>query len=121
NPDLRPEETLNFEVSTLYEGEGFTVGATAFHTKFDDKLVQRDLLDENGDSVLWLESPQYWGGDGQLHYRRIIENVNIDKAIISGLELTGDWSIRPTLTARASYTYTKSEQQSGTYAGFPLA
>ena len=121
NPDLRPEETLNFEVSTLYEGEGFTVGATAFHTKFDDKLVQRDLLDDNGDSVLWLEGPQYWGGDGQLHYRRIIENVNIDKAIISGLELTGDWSINPTLTARASYTYTKSEQKSGTYAGFPLA
>ena len=36
-------------------------------------------------------------------------------------ELTANWEATDTLTFRASYTYTDSEQQTGTYAGFPLA
>lgn len=128
NPDLDPEETVNFEVASVYEGEGFRVSATAFHTKFDNKLQQRSLgTDTDGDGVLepgeyeyWTDGPQYPGAGGPQYYR-IIQNFNVDEATISGLELAGDWAITPTLTTRASYTYTKSEQKSGDFAGFPLA
>lgn len=44
NPDLKPEETLNFELSTVYEADTFTLSATAFHTKFDNKLQQKKAL-----------------------------------------------------------------------------
>ncbi|KRW93357.1 ligand-gated channel protein [Paracoccus sp. MKU1] len=127
NPDLKPEETLNFELSTVYEADTFTLSATAFHTKFDNKLQQKSLgTDTDGDGVIdeyeyWTDGPQYLGSDGELYYRRIIQNFNVDEAEISGLELAGDWDITPTLSARASYTYTKSEQKTGDFAGFPLA
>src|SRR5690606_5512314 len=82
--------------------------------------------DTNGDGILdeydyWTDGPQYVGSDGQLYYRRIIQNFNVDEAEISGVELAGDWNITPDLAARASYTYTKSEQKTGDFAGFPLA
>ncbi|SMG09039.1 TonB-dependent receptor domain-containing protein [Paracoccus sp. J56] len=127
NPDLKPEKTLNFELAAVYEADTFTVSATAFHTKFEDKLQQRSLgRDTNGDGILdeydyWTDGPQYVGSDGQLYYRRIIQNFNVDEAEISGVELAGDWNITPDLSARASYTYTKSEQKTGDFAGFPLA
>src|SRR5690606_35813387 len=69
----------------------------------------------------WTDGPQYRAGDGSLHYYDIFRNYNVDEAEISGLELTGDWAITDTLSARASYTYTRSRQQSGDYRGFPLA
>ena len=115
NADLKPEQTTNFEIGAIYEGSGFTVGATAFHTRFKDKLLQ-ELTDE-----LWTDGPQYTAGDGSLHDYRIYRNFNVDRAEISGLELTGDWAITDTLSARASYTYTHSRQKSGDFAGFPLA
>lgn len=127
NPDLKPEETVNFELASVFEGDGFRVSATAFHTKFDNKLQQRSLgTDTDGDGIIdipeyWTDGPQYPDSEGNLHYRRLIQNFNVDEATISGLELAGDWAITPTLTTRASYTYTKSEQKSGDFAGFPLA
>src|SRR5690606_1903175 len=85
NPDLKPEKTLNFELAAVYEADTFTVSATAFHTKFEDKLQQRSLgRDTNGDGILdeydyWTDGPQYVGSDGQLYYRRIIQNFNVDE------------------------------------------
>ena len=114
NAELDPEQTTNFELGAVYEGSGFTVGATAFHTRFKDKLLQERTTDK------WTEGPQNTASYGSLHYYDVFRNFNVDKAEISGLELTGDWSITDTVTARASYTYTRSRQKSGDYVGFPL-
>ncbi|WP_126156193.1 TonB-dependent receptor domain-containing protein [Paracoccus haematequi] len=121
NDELDPEKTTNIEIGAVYEGSTFTVGATAFHTRFKDKLQQKILENPDGTPVLWTDGPQYTAADGSLQYYRIFQNFNVDKAEITGLELTGDWSITPTLNARASYTYTKSKQKSGEFDGFPLA
>src|SRR5690606_18439613 len=48
------------------------------------------------------------------------EHFNIDGAVIQGLELTAGWEVTPTLTLRGNYTYTHSEQTSGTFEGEPL-
>lgn len=115
NPDLEPEETINFEVGTVYESGPFAFSATAFHTKFENKL-QQIRTDEK-----WTDGPQYLAGDGNRYDYDIFRNFNIDEADISGLELAGDWDITPTLSARATYTYTKSEQKGGAFKGLPLA
>ena len=115
NPDLDPEETTNVELGAIYEGGSFTVGATAFHTRFRNKL-QQIRTDE-----VWTDGPRYTGADGELYYYSIYRNFNVDEAEITGLELTGDWEITSTLSTRASYTYTKSEQKTGDFAGFPVA
>ena len=115
NADLAPEQTTNLELAAIYEGSGFTVGATAFHTRFKDKLLQERTDEE------WTAGPPYMEDlDGNPVYYDIFRNFNVDKAEISGVELTGDWGLTNTLTARASYTYTRSRQKSGDYVGFPL-
>ncbi len=121
NADLEPEETTNIEIGTVYESGAFTFSATAFHTRFKNKLQQITLENPDGSPVLWTDGPQYTAADGSLQYYRIYQNFNVDKAEITGLELAGDWDITPTLAARATYTYTKSEQKSGDFEGFPLA
>lgn len=127
NSDLEPEKTTNFELGGSYEGGNFTISATAFHTKFKNKLQQQILgQDTDGDGIVdipeyWLDGPQYRASDGSLHYYRIYQNFNVDRATISGVELAGDWDITDSLTARATYTYTKSKQKSGEFKNFPLA
>lgn len=121
NADLEPEETTNIEIGTVYETGAFTFSATAFHTRFKNKLQQVTLQNPDGSPVLWTDGPQYTGTDGSLNYYRIYQNFNVDKAEITGLELAGDWDITPTLAARATYTYTRSRQKSGDFEGFPLA
>lgn len=114
NADLDPEETTNVELGTVYEADSFSVSATAFHTKFKNKLQQINT------ETLWEDGPEYRGADGNTYKYLVYRNFNVDRAEISGVELAGDWSISSSLAARASYTYTKSEQKTGDYAGFPL-
>src|SRR5690606_13293769 len=45
---------------------------------------------------------------------------NIDKVIIQGLELAGRWQIADAWALRGNYTYTDSEQKSGSNKGRPL-
>lgn len=121
NPDLDPEETTNFEMAAIYEASAYTLSATAFHTKFKNKL-QQDIADANGDGIpdRW-DGTQYTGADGQQYSYIVYQQFNVDEATVSGLELTGDWSITPDLLMRATYTYTKSKQKTGDFRGFPLA
>lgn len=115
NTDLDPEETVNFEVGAVYEGDSFNVSATAFHTRFKNKLAQV-VTDE-----YWTDGPQYTAADGNAYDYRIYRSFNVDRAEITGLELAGDWDITDNLSARASYTYTRSRQKTGDFEGFPLA
>lgn len=115
NPDLKPETTTNIEFGGVYQGDEFTISAMAFHTKFKNKL-QQVLTDD-----LWTDGPQYTATDGSRHYYRIYRNFNVDRANINGVEVAGDWNLTDNISARATYTYTKSKQKTGTFAGFPLA
>ncbi|MEE2860552.1 MAG: TonB-dependent receptor [Pseudomonadota bacterium] len=115
NGDLDPEETVNVEIGGIYDGGTYSLGATAFHTRFKNKL-QQIRTDEK-----WTDGPRYQADDGAFYFYDIFRNFNVDRAEITGLELTGDWGVTPSLSVRASYTYTDSEQKTGDFAGFPLA
>lgn len=115
NPDLSAEKTTNIEIGALYEASSYSLSATAYHTRFRDKLQQVNTGD------LWLDGPQYTAADGSLHHYLIYRNFNVDRATIKGLELAGDWQVTDTLSARAAWSYTKSAQDTGEYKGFPLA
>ncbi|WP_241557856.1 TonB-dependent receptor domain-containing protein [Falsirhodobacter deserti] len=115
NADLEPEETTNVELGAIYEGLGYSLGATIFHTKFKNKL-QQIRTDEK-----WLDGPQYTDSNGNPQYYDIFRNYNVDEAVVQGVELTGNWDMTNTLSMRASYTYTDSEQRTGDFEGFPLA
>lgn len=126
NPDLQPERSTNIELGAVYEGAQFSASATAFYTRFSDKISNAatgmlinpetgDIIDPLGgagcDSAALGPYPGYYC---------LWQNFNIDNAVIRGIELSGDWQATDTLSLRASYALTDSEQRSGQFAGFPL-
>lgn len=68
NPDLKPETTQNFEIGASWDRGGWSLGVTAFHTDFENKLNKRLLPVSLGGGVNWQEY------------------VNVDEAVTSGIE-----------------------------------
>jgi outer membrane receptor for ferrienterochelin and colicins len=103
NPDLKPETSTNYEVSALWSNrDNLQAGATLFYNDFQDKLST-------------VTTDRLWNG------YIVMDRVNVDKAVIRGVELTGQWDITASVLLKANYTYTDSEQKSGANAGAPLA
>ncbi|PTE21060.1 TonB-dependent receptor [Cereibacter changlensis JA139] len=127
NPDLEPEESTSFELSALWDNQSnLTLGATAFHTDFRKKLSNMntgtlidpdtgDVIDPLGGAACNAAALGPYPG-----YSCLWRSFNIDDAVIRGIELTASWEATPDIRLRGSYTYTDSEQKTGSYAGFPL-
>ena len=103
NPSLKPETSTNYEASALWSNrDDLSAGVTVFYNDFQDKLST-------------VTTDRLWNG------YVVMDRVNVDKAVIRGLELTGQWDITDDVLVRGNYTYTDSEQKSGANAGAPLA
>ncbi|MEE4128621.1 TonB-dependent receptor domain-containing protein [Pseudomonas viridiflava] len=103
NPDLKPETSTNYELSALWSNRNdLSAGATVFYNDFQDKLST-------------VTTTERWNGF------IVMDRVNVDKAVIKGIELNGRWDITPDVSLKGNYTYTDSEQKSGANAGAPLA
>ncbi len=103
NSGLKPESSTNYEMSLLWSNrDDLSAGATVFYNDFKDKL-STVTTDQVSNGLI------------------VMERVNVDKAVIQGLELNGRWQINQAVALKANYTYTDSEQKSGANAGAPLA
>ncbi|MEC5320085.1 TonB-dependent receptor [Brenneria populi subsp. brevivirga] len=103
NPNLKPETSTNYELAAMWTNrDNLSASATFFYNDFQDKLST-------------VTTDRLWNG------YIIMERVNIDKAEIRGVELTGSWKITPELSLKGNYTYLDSEQKSGGNSGAPLA
>lgn len=103
NPDLKPESSTNYEISAMWSNrDDLSAGATLFYNDFEDKLST-------------VTTSEQWEG------LTVMERVNLDKAVIRGLELNGSWQALPSVALKGNYTYLDSEQKSGANQGAPLA
>ncbi|MBX8572820.1 TonB-dependent receptor [Pseudomonas cichorii] len=103
NPDLKPETSTNYELSALWSNRNnLSAGATVFYNDFQDKLST-------------VTTTEVWNGF------IVMDRVNVDKAVIQGVELNGRWDVTSAVALKANFTYTDSEQKSGANAGAPLA
>lgn len=110
--NLEAEKSTSYEFSVLWDNQdSLQLGATYFYTDFKDKVTDRQVIDSNGKQVEWSVDPNYV----------LYENLNIDNAVMQGVELTGTWVATETINLRGNYTYTDSDQKSGDYKGLPLA
>lgn len=115
NPDLQPETSTSNELAVYWQhpaGHGFN--ATLFHNTFDDKIASQPC---GPGTTLECSST---GDYADLGYATSSKTVNIDEVVIKGAELAGRWKISPAFGFRANYTFTDSEQKSGSEAGLPL-
>jgi outer membrane receptor for ferrienterochelin and colicins len=108
NPDVKPEMSVNYEVSLAYTNKdtGFGASLTAYHSNFKDRISSETIC--TAPSVC-----EYKG----VTYDSITSYINIGRAVIQGLEATLNYDISPSASLSATYTYTDSEIKSGGTSG----
>lgn len=115
NPDLAAETSVSTELAVYWNhADGHNVNLTLFQNDFDDKIASQPCGATT--NIACVSTGDY----ADLGYATSSKTVNIDKVTIQGAELAGRWLISDSLTLRANYTYTDSEQKSGANKGQPL-
>jgi len=121
NPDLQPETSTNSEVAVYWNPTSSSgINVTLFQNDFKDKIASTTVAPcaVTGGVRPCANLGAYWevlglGGS-------ISQPINIDKARIRGAEIAGQLRIGSGISVRANYTYTDSEQLSGSSIGLPL-
>lgn len=106
NPNLSPEKSLTKEIGVMYDTtQGTLASLTLFDNEFEDKIT-RVACASCGPANSFGRLPTTF--------------VNVDNAITRGIEATLATELTKELKLTSSYTFTKSEQKSGEFAGKPL-
>lgn len=115
NPNLKPEKSISQEIGFTWNNrENLNLGLTVFNTQFKDKISEvRRCSDPDGQPTCHV----FPGDEG---YKFISDRVNVDKAIMRGIEAVATWDITDQLRLNSNYTFTYSKQKSGDFAGQPL-
>ncbi|WP_321314292.1 TonB-dependent receptor domain-containing protein [Halarcobacter sp.] len=118
NPDLEPETSVSYEASISYDNaDDLSASLTVYKTDFEDMITRSDYyVCPSGTSTCNYNGETYTVSNSY----GFKEMINIDEAEIKGIELTTDYQITQDLKYRHSYTYTDSEQKTGSSAGEPL-
>ncbi len=85
NPALKPEESTSYEIGISYDRDGFQLGATYFHTDFDNKIQYAPLGFRQG---------RWW-----------TRMENVQRARTRGLEATAVAPLTPKLAWRTNVTW----------------
>lgn len=105
NKDLGPEKSLTYEGGLAYNNAdlGLSTSLMIYSTKFEDKIQRLPRVCEANVACTWQ------GNTYPSHANGWTTMVNLDEAVIQGLEFTTDYDITEKLKYRQSYTYTDSE------------
>lgn len=121
NPDLEPEKSVNSELAVYWQSlngdHDFNI--TLFKNDFKDKIISGDDV-PSCEATGGAKPCVNLGGYEDLGAGLFFQKVNIDEAEIQGVELAGKTTLGYGLALKGNYTYTDSEQKSGTQKGYPL-
>ncbi|MGF6213733.1 ligand-gated channel protein [Comamonas sp. 4034] len=119
NPNLKPEKSTSQELGLIWDNrQNFSSSLTLFNTNFKDKITEvRSCEDtEGGGRAIVTGNCSIYGTP----YKFISDRVNVDEATMRGIEATATWKASDDLRLATNYTFTRSEQKSGAFAGKPL-
>lgn len=121
-PGLKPETSRNFELAAYYDSDDFGFNATAFLNRFKDKIAKGGVYPNcevaQPGSGHCVDIGSGWAALG---YSTFAQTINIDTAETRGVELAGHYRLARGWQLRGNYTWTRSEQTSGTDKGRPIA
>lgn len=111
NPNLRPEQSWNYEFSLLSSNDYYDAGATYFYTFFWDKIDIKGLPNNQASAFCGVTSCS--------------QAVNVDKSYLQGLELFLSLKNLYGFSLDTSYTYIDSKQLENSLTpslkGYPLS
>lgn len=120
SPHLDPEVTTNTEFGVYFDNlNDFSANATIFHNKFKDKIDTGTALP----NCFFTAAPNQPGCvsyGSSFVQEEFAQEINIGEAETQGLELATSWRFAPDWRVGLNYTYTDSEQRSGSNKGGPL-
>lgn len=120
SPGLTPETSTSYEAGLYYDGQGvFSGNVTLFNNDFTDKIASGSGVPNCRYSV----APNLPGCVDVGNFPNVdlfSQSINIDKARTRGVEVATRFAFTPTLSLSANYTYTETEQLSGSEEGLPL-
>jgi len=115
NPDLQPETSTSTEVAVYWQSPaGHNFNLTLFRNEFEDKITSQAC--GPGTTLACTSAGEY----ADIGYASSNRTVNLDEVVIQGAEVAGRWQISEAFAFRANYTFTDSEQKSGSEIGLPL-
>ena len=85
NPNLKPEESTNYEIGVNYTGFGTDLGLTFFHTDFKNKIAYSPL--------------------GYFYGNWFTRNENIQSAVTRGIEMVANFPVLDNLKWNNNATY----------------
>ncbi|WP_066351441.1 TonB-dependent receptor domain-containing protein [Aliarcobacter skirrowii] len=98
NPNLKPEESVNYEMAVYYEHENkHNFNITLFQNDFKDKIENATKATAGSE---WAD----------LGYSSVNQKQNVGDATIRGVEASGKYFIFDNLSIKANYTYIDSER-----------
>ncbi len=125
NPDLKPEETTNYELGFVYDNlSNFSLATTAFFTQFKDIIISDARVVEN---CLWAGRPTGQAPANNCMTVGSFDNQqnfsfkgNAGEAESYGVELSAKYEISPSFDVKANYTWLESEITEGENKGNPI-
>ncbi|WP_322405963.1 TonB-dependent receptor [Idiomarina sp. PL1-037] len=121
NPELEPETSINSEIALYWNSDNgdHNFNITYFNTRFEDKIAYGDAVvscEKTGGERPCVNLGEY----NKLGYDTWYQRINIDEVDVQGVEVAGHYTINETWSVRGNYTWTDSEQKSGSQIGQPL-
>lgn len=121
NPDLKPESSTSFELGAAFAAADGKLNSSLmfFHTDFKDKIAE-DRYCTSPNAANSNDMANWACPYGNNTYYFLSTYQNIDKAEMQGIEATLDYMLTSSVKVSSNYTFTRSEQKTGKFAGNPL-
>lgn len=137
DPGLQPETSVSKEFGVYFDNlQGFNANVTLFRNDFKDKLgevsewnceapIGTGQYDRPaGESCVTIPNGPWYDNwprpTGVVNNVRFTKYANLDEVTTEGVEAAARWNFAPAWTLSGNYTYTETEQKSGTNKGWPL-
>lgn len=128
SPGLQPETSTATELAVFYDNrDDFRASLTLFDNQFEDKIASGSPV---VNCAFGVSAANYAAGNYPKtgctdvgffpNAPTFGQSVNIDEAVTRGVELVARWRLADAWTLNGNYTYTDSEQKSGSSEGRPL-
>ncbi|HEU0123820.1 MAG TPA: TonB-dependent receptor [Bryobacteraceae bacterium] len=119
SPGLKPETSTSTEIGAFLTVKRVSMNVTLFNNTFKDKIATGPGL-ENCSFRLSPDRPGCVDFGNWPNVDLFGQSINVDEAVTRGVEASMRFQFLRRWSVQHNYTYTASEQRSGSLAGAPL-